>query len=332
MAMDGKLARGYARQSLRNFGDTYPAALAALSTDLLPYCKDLYTKGKLSRGQAKAVVSAFTRHVGSQPHFLWMERFGDASHPKLSQHFTEGLHCLRLNLARCQNGATALIAHADRMLATRHRIEFRSADLAVAITDHALVRLLERGDERIAAFSQGLMPDLLLAKVFMAQATAGSQPIVIPHQRGMFLGQCEHRPGHAQWCSMRTRTFDRTGEHDVVSAPMAARGGAGPVVILSTFVGEAEMSDGQRQLRDQLRALTKRHAGTLVDDNLAEALCRPLGEALVAGREIDLTSLRELEENLRRLTGSPLWLRTVRGPAHKSVRVSVAPLRAAGIQ
>jgi len=313
--MDGKLARGYARQSLRNFEQSYPAALKALSRDLFPYYDDLCRKRKLSRQRAKEAVAAFARHIRSQPHIIWMERFDDTRHPKLSTRFGEGLHCLRLNLARCHSGGAALIAHADLMLATRGKMEFRSADLAVAITDHALARLLERGDERIAAFAPGLMPGLLIAKLSATLATAGPQPIAIPHPRGLFLGHCEYRHGHAEWCAVHTRIFDDGGEHDVQSAPVGAqKGGVGPVAILSTFVGEAEMSHGQRQLRDELSSLAERHGGALLDHGLADALYRPLGESLVAGRDIDLAGSDVPGREFHSLANSPLWQRTVRRP------------------
>ncbi len=324
--MDGKLARGYARQSLRSFEKTYPAALANVSRELFPYYDNLCRKGKLTRQHARDAVSAYGRHIGSQPYLIWMERFGDARHRKLSNRFGEGLHCLRLNLARYRGGAS-LIVHGDLMLATRDSLEFRSADLTVAITDHAVVRLLERGDERIATFARGLVPGVLIAGLYAARATAEPQPIVVPHQRGLFLGHCVESRGYADWCSVHARVMDVAGEHDTRFAPAQVKaGGVGPTVILSTFVGEAEMAEAQRGLKSRLAELAHRHADLLLDDGIANALYRPLGEdfGAVAGRPIDPARVQALAGELEDLSDTPLWRAAVRGPVRIGAKGKVA--------
>lgn len=315
--MDGKLARGYTRQSLRRFEETYPAALKDLSLHILPYFQALYGTGKLSRCQAREAVAAFGRHIVTQPHVIWTERFADTRHSPLSRRFGEGLHCIRLNLAHRRRGDAALVVHADLMRAERNRIEFRATDLPIQITDHALARLLERGQDRIADVARGLAPYLWMATLLGSGHVSRPRPIVVPHRHGLFLGRCEDQEGYAWWSSVLSRTLDETGERDVRFPPCGAgKDGSGPTITLSTFIGEIEMTEGQRRLRERLCKLAEGFSSVLLDVALTDSLYRPTGEILgaITGREIQAARQEALQRDLHALLDSPLWREVVDGP------------------
>jgi hypothetical protein len=315
--MDEKLARGLARETFRRLtklskqesSPTTPVIAKLLQTYLIDGGVDESRLTDLASGLASALASTDGVLVNS----------------RLIKHPVKSKVIVEATSPACVGGEEQpwLVARSDTRVLQRNVLKVVETVHHLAVAQHAVFRIFQRGDMR-----NGFMPELLDCATLWTPAllftlfglgarnSRGDQiEVAIPFADGLLLGRIEmnYLDGPEQG---PTITEFRRGGHKIrrVHAPFQVGQNVIPIVSINTYVGRYELFDNQRAILDTFEDFEHRYRGAMMNMRRMcalgyadEEVTRLLGP--VQFNEIDAQTLFELAANAHAFFESPEWKR-----------------------
>lgn len=309
--MDHRIAANWTREGIKGLQQNALKSEATVALLISAFYRSLHGKQKLSYSQVSKVVGGVCSRIASQPHNVFLDRFGNARISKQSRRFDALFLGSSFETPEAPPSREHESALQFRLFQGRFgRKQFSMNHLLVPVymRNHAIQRYIERTDLAFEDAIKDTGPTILfvmglpLTKIGHGMAV----PFMTPARNGAFFGV--QIPGEPSLAEVSSISIDAQGHHqDERTVPSLTHLRK---TYINTFVSKDELREEQLALCEQLQEFLDAHREMLMIYAMEHVIDADFTFPGVVGDRPEA-----MTRDIRLITSGNLWKATVTPPS-----------------